>query len=319
MCFSARLLQDLQALSRLLGIPVDTEAFKGLFRHRMEGSGAKISRALEANFDDPQSADAREIKSTIDQYRAAQATAWEQEIFKQKKRLADAQRSLKEKETKRAREDERIATNKIEDYTGRLVDLRRTGTLPKDGRIFPMTYAPIAVNDNGELWIRPMRYGCRLQGKPVNYDRRFPGTYNARRDNLNGFWSQVYGSRHAAMVVDSFYENVPTHLYEGRELGPDEVEQNTVLHFQPQPANSMIVACVWSPWSGKGEPDLNSFAAVTDEPPPEIAATGHQRCIIALNENNVREWLSSTEVSKQRLDEILSDPAQRYYEHRIAA
>ena len=319
MCFSARLLQDLQALSRLLGIPVDTEAFKALFRQRMEGSGAKISRALEANFSDPQDTDAREIKSYIDQYRVAQATAWEQDLFKQKKRLADAQRSLKGKETKRAREDERIATNKIENFIDRLADLRRRDVLPKDDRIFPMTYAPIAVNDNGELWIRPMRYGCRLQGKPANYDHRFPGTYNARRDNLNGFWSQVYGSRHAVMVVQSFYENVPTHLYEGRELGPDEVEQNTVLYFQPQPAQPMIVACVWSPWSGKGEADLNSFAAVTDEPPPEIAATGHQRCIIALNENNVREWLSSTKVSKQRLDEILSEPAQRYYEHQIAA
>ena len=116
MCFSARLLQDLQSLSRLLGIPVDWETFKALFRQRLEGSGAKVSRALEANFDDPQSADAREIKSYIDQYRAAQATAWEQALFKQKKRLADAQRSLKEKETKRAREDERIATNKIEGF-----------------------------------------------------------------------------------------------------------------------------------------------------------------------------------------------------------
>ena len=32
-----------------------------------------------------------------------------------------------------------------------------------------------------------MRYQCRLAGKPAFYDVKFPGTYNARRDNLEGF------------------------------------------------------------------------------------------------------------------------------------
>ena len=34
-----------------------------------------------------------------------------------------------------------------------------------------------------------------------------------------------------------------------------------------------------------GEPDLLSFAAITDEPPPEVAAAGHDRCIIPLPES----------------------------------
>jgi putative SOS response-associated peptidase YedK len=80
----------------------------------------------------------------------------------------------------------------------------------------------------------------------------------------------------------------------------------------------MIVACLWSHWSGKGERDLDSFAAVTDEP-PEIAETGHQRCIISLKEDNVREWLSPSQITKPRLEEILSDRVQPYYEHRIAS
>lgn len=65
--------------------------------------------------------------------------------------------------------------------------------------------------------------------------------------------------------------------------------------------------------------DLWSYAAVTDEPPPEIAATGHQRCIIALRDENVREWLSPQNVSRERLESILSDREAPYYEHRIAA
>jgi hypothetical protein len=44
----------------------------------------------------------------------------------QKKRFADAERSLQAKETKKAREDVRIASSKIENYLERLADARRT-------------------------------------------------------------------------------------------------------------------------------------------------------------------------------------------------
>jgi putative SOS response-associated peptidase YedK len=121
------------------------------------------------------------------------------------------------------------------------------------------------------------------------------------------------------MLVDSFFENVPTHLYAKRELAPGEKEANTVLHFQPNPPEPIIVACLWSHWTGEGQRDLDSFAAVTDEPPAEIAATGHQRCIISLREENAAEWLNPQHVDKTRLEQILSDRQVPYYEHRIAA
>ncbi len=35
-----------------------------------------------------------------------------------------------------------------------------------------------------------------------------------------------------------------------------------------------------------------SFAAITDEPPPEIAAAGHDRCIIPIKPENVDAWLN---------------------------
>ncbi len=92
-----------------------------------------------------------------------------------------------------------------------------------------------------------------------------------------------------------------------------------VLHFNPQPPAPMIVACLWSHWTAEGQPDLYSFAAVTDDPPPEILATAHTRCIIFIKDDNVREWLSPSTVSKTRLEEILSDHVEPFYEHRIAA
>jgi hypothetical protein len=96
-----------------------------------------------------------------------------------KKRLAECERSLQTKETTKARDDVRIATNKIETYLDRLADARRSGPKERDSRIFPMVYAPVVANIDGRLQIAPMRYTCRLAGKPANYDVRYPGTYNA--------------------------------------------------------------------------------------------------------------------------------------------
>jgi putative SOS response-associated peptidase YedK len=319
MCYSALVRHDLREIERRFGAEIAYEMFLELFQRRLEGDDIKVSRALEQNFANPRTDIERRIKADIDSYRASRVAEWEKNLFVQKKRLADAERSLLAKETKKAREDVRIATNKIETYLDRLADARRSEPKERDSRIFPMVYAPVIANIEGRLQIAPMRYTCRLAGKPANYDVRYPGTYNARRDNLAGFWDRIYGRNHAVMMVSGFYENVPRHLYEQRDLKPDEKASNLVLQFNPRPAIEMLVACLWDHWSGPGAQDLWSFAAVTDEPPPEIAATGHQRCIIALREGNVREWLSPQAVSRDRLEALLSDREAPYYEHRLAA
>ena len=52
---------------------------------------------------------------------------------------------------------------------------------------------------------------------------------------------------------------------------------------------------------------------------PEVAATGHQRTIITLQERHLSEGLSPAQVSRERLEEILSDKETPYYVHQIAA
>jgi len=150
-----------------------------------------------------------------------------------------------------------------------------------------MTYAPVLIAEGQRRITRPVRYACRLSGKPADYDRRFPGTYNAPRDSLDDYRNQVYGRNHAVMVVSGFYENVPLHLYEHRDLAPDEKEKSLVLEFDPQPSRDMLVACIWDRWSNRDAPELESFAAIPDEPTPEVAATGHQRTIITLQEQHL--------------------------------
>lgn len=319
MCFSAQVRQNIQALARRYGANIAYEMFAQLFHRRLDGEDVKVARALEESFAKADSDIERQIRADIEGFRQRQVAKWEADLFAQRKRLADAQRSLQTRETKRAREEVRIANNKIAANHERLASVRRAEVGEEDSRIFPLVYAPVIAYIEGRLQVVPMRYTCRLAGKPANYDVRFPGTYNARRDSLDGYWKGVYGRNHAVMVINGFYENVPRHLYERRELKPGEALSNMVLQFKPRPATDMLVACLWDQWSKPGEPDLWSFAALTDEPPPEVAETGHQRCVIALRESNLREWLSPGDVSRERLDAILSDKEAPYYEHRIAA
>lgn len=319
MCYSAMVEQRYQAWLRHQAT-IAEQAFETLFERRLTDPGIRLARALEANYDDPQTPGEARIRGHIDAWRAARIRDHEAALFAQRRRLADAERSLEVRATKRAREEQRIAGNKIDWHLEKLAELSRSGSLePDDSRIFPFWYAPVAVMENGRLTVRPMRYHCRPNGKPASYDRRFGGLYNARRDNLEGFWGELFGRRHAVAIVTSFFENVALHDFENRPLRPGEKPQNLVLHFNPRPAIPMLVACVWDCWRRPGEPELYSFAAITDEPPPEVAATGHERCIIPLKERNLEAWLTPQGRERQALYALLDDRERPYYQHAIAA
>lgn len=81
----------------------------------------------------------------------------------------------------------------------------------------------------------------------------------------------------------------------------------------------MLVACLWSHWTGRGEADLLSFAAITDEPLAEVAAAGHDRCIIPIRRDNIDAWLTPDQRDLAAQYRILDDRERPYYEHRIAA
>jgi len=305
----------MKKLNRELGIRLDYKEALDLFMRRLDDPGLSISRGFEANFESPDNDVERQIKAAIDEHRARTATKLEATLFAQKTRLNQAERSLKDKETKKAREDVRIATSKIAMLSHKLTDLRRTDTQESDNRIFPSVYAGVIIQDGAERLLTPMRYFCRPAGKPAFYDKKFPGLYNARRDNLEKFWTEQFGHHHALMVVEGFYENVKRHIMEHRELGAGEREENVVLHFTPSPPQPMFIACLWSHWTDPKEPSVRGFAAITDEPPADVAAAGHDRCIINLKPEHVPMWLSPHGRSRKDLQAILSDreiPAIRH-------
>ncbi len=117
-----------------------------------------------------------------------------------------------------------------------------------------------------------------------------------------------------------FYENVSRHKLEGRELQPGEKEENVVLEFDPKPPQEMLVACLWSISKGADHrTDLFSFAAITDEPPSEVLAAGHDRRIVPIKPEHVDAWLSPDPNNLATLYAILDDRARLHYEHRLAA
>uniref|UniRef100_C5CKZ5 SOS response-associated peptidase YedK n=1 Tax=Variovorax paradoxus (strain S110) TaxID=543728 RepID=C5CKZ5_VARPS len=307
MCYSAQIRADYKRFFRQFGGVLSLRAFAKLYYERQGNPRIKIPKAVDAAFMSPESDEEREIKGLIDAFNAEQAMALEQDLFKQRKRLADAERKLQVKATKKAAEDVRIATAKIEWGLGKLADLNRVELEPRDARIFPGVHVPVMIWEDGQRVVKPMRYQCRPAGKPAKFDALYPGTYNARRDNLEGFWKDLFGLSHGIMVVNAFYEHV------------DRDGEDVVLEFRPRPQQDMLVACLWSAWSAPGEPDLLSFAAISDEPPAEIAAVGHDRCIIPIKPENVDAWLRPDRANLEASYAVLDDRERPYYEHRLAA
>ncbi|WP_312914500.1 SOS response-associated peptidase family protein [Stenotrophomonas sp.] len=310
MCYSAQIEADYKKFQREFGAVVDIETFTRLWlRDNDKARRPKTPRALDLSFLRPGDSSVAAIAAEIREWDTEQVAQLETELTKQTERLAAAEQKLATKPTKTAANEQRIAGNKIEQINRKVADLKRANLLARDSRMFPGYYCPVLVSEGGQLVVKPMRYQCRPAGKPAAYDAKYPGTYNARRDNLEGFWKGQFGHTHGLIVASRFYEHV-------------EVDgENQILEFVPRTGEDMLIACLWSHWKDpKGvEPDLLSFAAVTDEPEPEVAAAGHDRTIINIKPEHVEAWLNPDPTELQALYAIFDDKRHPFYEHKIAA
>jgi putative SOS response-associated peptidase YedK len=310
MCYSALVIQHQKKLARQFGAVFDEAAYEGLFYARLQQPGFKIPKAME----DAALEEGGRLAELILEWRERQATALQQEIFAQTKRVNDAERKLQTKVTKAAENDLRIGRDKVSKAKVKLADLSRNTLLERDTQIFPLSYCSVIVADAGKRYIRPMRYLCRPEGMAAatdyTQDRKLSGKYNARRDNLTKFWRPQFGRQHGLIVATRFYENVE---------GPDG--RNRVLEFMPQDGSDMLIACLWSHWTDRSgtDPDLLSFAAITDDPEPEVAAAGHDRTIINIKPEHLDAWLSPEGRSDAELQAIFDDKRHPFYEHREAA
>jgi putative SOS response-associated peptidase YedK len=306
MCYSAQIRADYTKLVREFGAMMSLDEFAQLYAHDAGKQRPKTPKAMDDGFAGARTAQGQDIVARIQQWHAEEMQALDQEIRVQSARLTAAEDALATRPTQKARNEARVAGNRVERAQARLDDLRRSGLLPRDSRIFPGVYAPVIVSEHGQRVIKPMRYQCRLPDKPARNDALYPGTYNARRDSLESYWKSAFGHRHGVVVVQSFYEHVPRHALEQRALAPGEKPGNVVLEFRPQPSRDLLIACLWSEWDGP-EGRLLSFAAITDEPPRDVAAAGHDRCIVPIRPEHLDAWLNPDPRDLAALYRILDD------------
>ncbi|RZZ90584.1 SOS response-associated peptidase family protein [Pseudoxanthomonas winnipegensis] len=308
MCYSAQVHAEFKQFQREFGAVMDLNEYVRVFWWR-EGKDPRRIKAPRQMIRELLEIGPTDLQARLKAADAEDTDALTREIFDQRRRVADAERALQVKETKKALNDVRVGTNKVE-AAQRKLDTLKGKVSPGDSRIFPGVYGPVMVSEGGKRVVKPMRYQCRPAGKPAFYDVKYPGTYNARRDNLEGFWKGQFGYTHGIMVADRFYENVE---------GPDG--KNRVLEFVPRTGEPMLIACLWSHWVDPNgvEPDLLSFAAITDEPEPEVAAAGHDRTIINIKPEHLDAWLNPDPRNLQALYDIFDDKRHPFYEHRKAA
>ncbi len=318
MCYSAEAWTLYDAYVREFGADIDIKAFWELYlgrdeayriRHKLS-DGTKIPKGLDLNFLRPKTELERNIQDLIGTWNGRKLAESEAELAAQEARLAAAEAKLAVKETKTALNEQRIARNKIKQMQRWIEDAKRTRHEPAmDDRIFPNWYAPVLIIEDNKPIVRPMRYHCRPQGMDPSTDTtktgQVSGKYNARRDKLTQFWRPLFGHTHALMLAETFYENVD-----------DGKGGNKEIQFRPRTGETMYIACLYSRWAdptGK-LPDLWSFAAITDEPEPEVAAAGHDRTIINIKPEHVGAWLTPDGRSDEELFAILDDKRHPYYE-----
>lgn len=312
MCYSALVKQEVKELRLAFHVRMDEQLIFDFFKKRLDGDDIIISKAFERNFEenDP-------INELIESYAKLKFDKLEAQLFKQKARQNEAILSLQAKLTKGAQKEFDVSGRQIERIIARIARLKETELRKDETRIFPFEYAPVMILKDGVRTIVPMRFHLRQPDKGPSFDFTNDGCYNARRDALTKFWSKQFGQRHGILVITDFFEYVLKHHYEKRELENGEDEKSIVLKFTPTGFSNMIIPVVWDTWTD-GQTSFDSFALITDEPPPEVLETGHDRCPIFLKETRIDDWLSPEGKSQNELFEILDDRSKPFYSHELA-
>jgi putative SOS response-associated peptidase YedK len=90
------------------------------------------------------------------------------------------------------------------------------------------------------------------------------------------------------------------------------------VQFTPQNKSDLRIAALYDQWGTKAHERFYSFAALTHEPTAEISHAGHDRLIVALQENNLDVWLDPERYGPKAMEVVLDNPAQHIYEHALA-
>jgi putative SOS response-associated peptidase YedK len=223
---------------------------------------------------------------------------------------------------------------------------------PLRDRIYPGRYAPVVMETEGKRSVEIMKYGV----PPVSHAAVASGheAYNARRDNLTSrFWEGAFLRHHGFVVLERFFEWVPVRRLlsagvvsmdqvrqeflrqtqeredrcrsTGRVFKPtptekkDPVERQVIVEFFPEEEGDLLVPVIGSFVRLEDGFLDGGFAVVTDEPPSEVKAAGHDRCPVILDSETTSAWMASAHATSLEASELLGRKRRVVFRHKLAS
>jgi len=301
MCYSSLVKRSFKKIAARYRAVVRDEAFVDLYAMRVRDPSIKIPLGMDAGALELDGMAAKSIAKSIREFTAGEDARLRQATEDLHAEIAEIESRLKVKVTKTAQKQLETKLRKrdkllrpIEQPTGETY------------RIYPYYFAPVIIETNGVRELLPMRY--RLLPRTAV---EVPGQYNvfnARRDSLQSArtWKPLFGSKHAIFPFERFYEWVER---DGRKVE---------LTFSPDGFEEMWAASLYEETKTRNGL-IRSFAMVTDEPPPEVAAAGHDRCPVFLSESLLDDWLRPNGKPLLDLDALLDHKQSTYFSNALAA
>ncbi|MGE3263123.1 MAG: SOS response-associated peptidase family protein [Bacteriovoracia bacterium] len=316
MCYSTMVERDIRKLERQYGAKIAYDSFREIYQMRGMNRDLRIPKGLDAFFQNIESPVSDEIRNLIVEHEKYVAEKRKSEIAATEKEIQELESKIKKKPTKTAEKDLGVKTRKLES----LLKKNAASELPKISnslqgtyRIYPFDFVPVVQLENGKRIVRPMRYRV-LPKSGVEIPSKY-NLFNARRDSIfhetkpgerDKIWKSMIGETHAVFPFVRFYEWV-----EG------ENGKSVEIFFTAKGFDSMWSAALFeetkTPYGL-----VRSFAMVTDDPPPEVRAAGHDRCPVFLQPDAVDLWLDPDGKTLKQLEALLDKKQDTYFNHEVA-
>lgn len=302
MCYSALVDRELRKAEKEYEATINDESFRDLYCMRELDTSIKIPDGMEQSFIEHGGSTGKLIKQSVDRYRRAEQIALNDEAQVLRQEIEALESTIALKPTKTAQNKLGVLNRKLTKINNKIESPNSTG----DYRIYPYYFAPVIIQNDRRREIVPMRYRI-LPRTGVEVPNQY-NVFNARRDSLTTAknWKPLFGKKHAIFPFIRFFEWVER---EGKKVE---------LSFSPD-YESMWAACLYEEYQHPELGLIRSFAMVTDEPPKEIAQTGHDRCPVFLREDLISDWLTPKKKTLEELVALLSEKQPAYYSHAMAA
>jgi hypothetical protein len=195
-------LLDYRKYVRHWGADIGIKEFVRQYWLREQGAKVRIPKAMDHAFLEPASDEERTIKTFIDKYNAEQATKLEQELFKQRKRLANAERTLQTK-TKVATESKRrsmktsaaIAWRDVNSHRARRTRTSSSSSSRSRGeRCSQRLYGHVGPK-------RVRKISFRSQRLPTSHPRKWPRLATTAASSRSDLRMRTHGS-HLRETID---------------------------------------------------------------------------------------------------------------------